>query len=408
MKNVWILNHYALEPGGAGGTRHYNLSKHLTQFGWQATVIAASVELNSGRQRLSGNEATRLDNYDGIPFLWIKTPQYHGNGGGRMRNMLSYTFRVLLPGSTKKLCPPDVVLGSSVHPFAAFSGRLLAWRHRVPFIFEVRDLWPQTLIDLGRIKKNSLLAVVLRSLERWLYQQAAEIVVLLPRAGDYIVPLGIDPDKIVWIPNGVDFSSFPAYPLPKKADNDPFILMYFGAHGQANSLDNIIYAMDIVERDRPDLPLELRLIGDGPAKEKLVELVESLQLQRVSFFPPVAKKTIPELASQADAFVFNLLDAPVFRFGISSNKLFDFLAGARPIIFCCDAVNNPVQEAGAGITVPPGQPEELARAIIQLAEMPLEKRKEMGVNGRNYVEKRHGFNVLAGKLATVLDRVTEQ
>jgi len=408
VKNVWILNHYALEPGGAGGTRHYNLSKHLAQYGWKATVIAASVELNTGRQRLSSDELTRLDYYNGIPFLWIRTPQYYGNGGGRMLNMLAYTFRVLLPACTKELNLPDVVIGSSVHPFAAFAGRLLAWRHRVPFIFEVRDLWPQTLIDLERIKKRSLLAFVLRGLELWLYKQAARIVVLLPRAVDYIVPLGIAPEKVVWIPNGVDFSSFPAYELVKKNLDDPFVLMYFGAHGQANFLENIIQAMAIVENDRPDIPVELRLIGDGPLKEELIALVDNLGLQRIFFYPPVPKDTIPKLAAEADAFIFNLLDAPVFRYGISSNKLYDFMAGARPIIFCSDAINNPVQEASAGITVPPGEPHKLALAILELIGSSYEELKKMGENGRHYVEEQHDFDVLANNLSDTLDWVTDQ
>jgi glycosyltransferase involved in cell wall biosynthesis len=408
VKHVWVLNHYALEPGGAGGTRHFNLSKHLRKYGWRATVLAASVELNSGRQRLSDNESTRLEQYEGIPFLWVRTPQYQGNGSGRMLNMLAYTFRVLLPGCTKALDKPEVIIGSSVHPFAAFAGRLLAWRHRVPFIFEVRDLWPQTLIDLGRIKERSFLAFVLRRLEKWLYQQASSIIVLLPKATDYIMPLGIAKEKIVWIPNGVDFSSFPAYALQNKKEGEPFVLMYFGAHGQANALKNVILAMGIVEKKSQKKKIVLRLIGDGPLKKQLLDLVDNLGLKNVSFSPPVPKNTIPELASEADAFVFNLLDAPVFRFGISSNKLFDFMAAARPILFCSDAVNNPVKDARAGVTVPPGNPEELARAIIGLAETPFEERKKMGEGGRRYVEEQHDFDVLARRLSLTMEQVIDQ
>ena len=407
MKHVWILNHYALEPGGAGGTRHYNLARHLYRHGWDATVIAASVELNSGRQRLARTEAIREEEHGNVRFLWIRTPQYQGNGGGRMKNMLAYSFRVLLPGSTQGLKAPDVVIGSSVHPFAAFSGRLLAWRHRVPFIFEVRDLWPQTLIDLGRIKEKSLLTFILRRLELWLYKQAAAIVVLLPRADEYIRPLGIARDKIVWIPNGVDFASFPSRELKEKKAGTPFVLMYFGAHGQANNLENVIRAMAALKRNHPEALVELRLIGDGPLKPFLVDLVDELGLKSVVFSPPVPKSTIPGLAAEADAFIFNLLDAPVFRYGISSNKLFDFMAAARPILFCSDAVNNPVKDASAGITVQPGKPEELAHAIIELVETSYKKRKEMGMSGRQYVERLHGFDVLARKLADTLDRAID-
>ena len=106
MKQVWILNHYAQEPGGPGGTRHFHLAEHLTAHGWQASLIAASVELNTGRQRLATGERLRHERVGGIPFLWVRTPTYRGNGAGRMRNMLSYCWRVLLPWTTRKLPRP--------------------------------------------------------------------------------------------------------------------------------------------------------------------------------------------------------------------------------------------------------------------------------------------------------------
>lgn len=403
LKQVWMLNHYAQEPGGAGGTRHFHLAEHLPAFGWQATVIAASVELNTGRQRLAPDEAYRHETIAGIPFLWIRTPEYRGSGGGRAINMLAYTVRALLPRYTRELPRPDAIIGSSVHPFAALAGAILARRHRAPFIFEVRDLWPQTLIDMGRLHEHSPMTWILRRLERWLYQRATRIVVLLPRAVEYIAPLGIAQNRVVWIPNGVDLSLFPTTAPRSRNVGDPFVLMYFGAHGQANGLDNILQAMKrVAERTIPGA-IHLRMIGDGPLKPGLVKLAEQLGLSQVSFEPPVPKSEIPQRAAEADAFVFNLIDTPVFRFGISSNKLFDFMAGARPIIFCSNASNNPVREAQAGITVPPGDPEALAQAILTLAQTSEEERYRLGVAGRRYVEENHSFDRLAGRLALTLD-----
>lgn len=405
MKHVWILNHYAVAPGGAGGTRHYSLAKNLPAYGWSASIIASSVELNTGRQRLQEGERSRLEIMAGVPFLWIRTPEYKGNGGGRMVNMLAYAFRVLLPSATRKLERPDVIVGSSVHPFAALSGAFLARRHKVPFVFEVRDLWPQTLIDLGRIKEHGVMATVMRWMERWLYRRADRIVVLLPRAVDYIAPMGIAPTKVVWVPNGVELSGYPDPGTPAARPGEPFTMMYFGAHGQANGLDNVLHAMKLLRsKEVPgDQAIRLRVIGDGPQKPSLLQLARELQLTNVAFEPPVPKSAIPALAAEADAFVFNLVNAPVFRYGISSNKLFDFMAGARPIVFCCDASNNPVREAGAGPTVPPGDPEALADAILAMAKSPLASRTEHGAAGRRYVEQNHGFQALAGRLAHALD-----
>jgi len=271
----------------------------------------------------------------------------------------------------------------------------------VPFVFEDRDLWPQTLIDLGRIKENSIAAKMMRMLEKWLYRKATRIVVLPPRAVDYIAPLGIDSDKVVWIPNGVDLSLFPPPSVESADAGGAPTLMYFGAHGDANGLDNVLRAM--AELQRRNSSIRLRLIGDGPRKKSLQALAGELGLDNVAFEDPVPKSRIPALAAEADAFVFNLVDSPVFKYGISSNKLFDYLAAQRPIIFCCDSSNNPVEDAKAGITVAPGNPVALADAIERLASLPLDERRAMGQRGRRHVEENYGFERLARKFARVLD-----
>jgi len=407
MKHVWILNHYAQEPGGAGGTRHHSLARHLLSHGWKASVIAASVELNTGHQRLADDERQRTDDFDGVTFLWVRTPQYKDNGGGRMNNMLVYTFRVLMPSVTRGLDRPEVIVGSSVHPFAAWSGAILARRFRVPFIFEVRDLWPQTLVDMGRLRADGLVTRALRWLEKWLYQRADRIVVLLPKAADYIVPLGVPADKIVWIPNGVELVGYPE-PL-QPAVRDTFTLMYFGAHGQANGLDCLMKAMAELEKMPAMAHVRLRMIGDGPLKPYLLNLARDLGLNNVEFGAPVPKQQIPALAAEADGFVISVLDLPqLYRYGISMNKLFDYFAAARPIVIASSAANNPIEEAGAGITVHPGDPVALAKAIVSLVASPADQRVAMGRAGRTYVEKNHDFRILAAKLAATLNEVVAE
>lgn len=404
MKNVWILNHYAVKPGAPGGTRHYSLAKNLLVYGWNASIVAASVEHLSGQQQLRLGKNVRLENCEGVPFLWLRTPAYRGNSGGRLRNMLSYAFRAWLPATTLDLPKPDTVIGSSVHPFAAVAGALLARRFRVPFVFEVRDLWPQTLIDLGRITDRGFVARMMRCLERWLYRRADRIVTLLPRAVDYITQLEIPASKVVWIPNGVDLSSFPDPGPPYEVKGRLFTLMYFGAHGQANGLDNILHAMKLLQDAPANQQVRLRMIGDGPVKRALQNLAGQLNLTNVSFEEPVTKSDIPALAVQADAFVISVLDKPnLYRYGMSMNKLFDYLAGRRPIVMASAAVNDPVRDAGAGITVPPGDPVALAGAIRRMVELPLSERMLMGAAGRRYVEQNNDFKMLAGKLAATLD-----
>lgn len=401
MKHVWILNHYAQEPGGAGGTRHFSLARHLSSYGWKATIIAASTDHSTGLQRLNAGETQRLQTYDGVPFLWLKTRGYSGNGMDRVANMFDYTRAVLNRRNLSSLDAPDAIIGSSVHPLAAWAGRKLAKRHGVPFVFEVRDLWPQTLIDMGRLSDRHPAAIGLRWLEKSLYRAASRIIVLLPHAHEYIEPLGIAREKIVWIPNGTDTDSFgPKMPI---TESDKFTLMYFGAHGAANGLDNLLSAMQIVAKTPKGDRICLRLIGDGPLKPSLMAAAKAKGLANVEFEDPVPKNDIPALAAQADAFVFNLIDAPVFKYGISSNKLFDFLAAGRPVLFCCASSNNPVADAGAGVTIPPEDPQLLADAIMNVASLSLAQRTEMGLAGRRHLEQNYAMDRLAGRLASMLD-----
>lgn len=402
MRHVWILNHYAQQPDGAGGTRHFSLARHLGRYGWKATIIAASTDHGTGRQRLSPNERVRLENHHGVPFVWLHTSSYSGNGAARVRNMLDYTRAVLKRGTLSGLDAPDAVIGSSVHPLAAWAGRRLAKRHRVPFFFEVRDLWPQTLIDMGRLSHRHPAAIALRWLETSLYRSAERTIVLLPKANDYIEALGIAPEKIVWIPNGVDVENFPPQPPPEQ--RDVFTLMYFGAHGGANGLDNVLAAMRIVQQDAAGGHIRLRLIGDGPLKPSLMAKAKELGLTNVRFEDPVAKNRIPALAAQADAFVLCVRNLPgLYRFGISMNKIFDYMAAGRPVIIAVEATNNPVAEAGAGIVATPDDPQALAAAILELAVLPPARRMEMAAAGRRHLEENYDMKSLAGRLAATLD-----
>lgn len=401
MKTVWILNHYAQEPGGPGGTRHFSLARHLREHGWRAIVIASSVEHGTGRQRLAEGERFRLDTYDGVTFLWLRGNAYTGNGGDRIRNMLGYTLAALrVPAAV--LPAPDIVVGSSVHPFAAWAGARLADRFGVPFAFEIRDLWPQTLIDMGRLKPYHPAALAFGWLEKFLCRKACRIVTLLPKADEYLRAIGVSPDRIVWVSNGVEIAD-ETLP-PPTAGERAFVLMYFGAHGGANGLENALIAMKRLQNEA--LSVRLRLIGDGPDKARLMQLAKEMALSNVSFEPPVRKSDIPSLASEADAFIFNLIDAPVFRYGISSNKLFDYMGAQRPIIFCCNSSNNPVMDAGAGLTVPPGQPEALAQAIRTLISKGSEERAAMGAAGRRHVQEHYSYSALAAKFAGILNECT--
>ncbi|WP_201296860.1 glycosyltransferase [Billgrantia tianxiuensis] len=193
----------------------------------------------------------------------------------------------------------------------------------------------------------------------------------------------------------------------------PLSLMYFGSHGEANGLGDLLEAMAIVKQGRRkgEVPVQLRLIGDGPAKQELMSQANRLGLDGrwVRFEPPVPKRDIPALAREADAFVITVRDLPkLYRFGISMNKLFDYMAAARPVIIASAAVNDPVAEAGAGITVPPEDPQTLAEAIERLIALPHEERARMGRAGRAHMEAVYDYRILAERLAGIMNDVMDE
>ena len=401
--NVWVINHYAVPPGRAGGTRHFSFAGELQKRGHKVTIIASSFDHYVRQEaRLREGETYRLEEVDGVPFLWIRTPPYSGNSPARVWNMVAFALRLLGIANPALLGKPDVVWGSSPHLFAALAGERLARRYRTPFVLEVRDLWPETLIDLRGVSPRHPFIQVLERIEHYLYRRADRIISLLPLAHLHMIEKGAEPAKIAWIPNGVDLSVVPRPTPPPPRPDGVFTVMYAGAHGLANNLDLIVEAAAIVAKKGWNGRIQFRLLGDGPEKPRLKRMAQAWGLENIRFEDAVPKQEVYNALLSADAFVISLRDSRLFRWGVSPNKLFDYMASARPVIFAVATDSNPVADAGAGITVPPNDPAALAEAVIQLAKMSAQERWEMGLRGRRYVEEKHAFHRLTDKLEEVL------
>lgn len=400
---IWIVNHYAIPPVEAGITRHYSLGKELINRGHQVAVIAANFNHQKRTPFING-EGNRVfeRQYNDVPFIWVNVPQYKSNSPARVYNMLSFSKALLTHKFFRGTTPPDVIIGSSPHIFAALAAQLMARKWKIPFIFEVRDLWPQSLIDLGKVNPKHPVVRILARLEKYLYTQSDKIITPLPGAYRYIESIGIDPNKIVWIPNGIDFKDFSRYEQELKNDKDKFVVMYAGNHGVANGLEVIVESAKVLQ-NKGYSGILFKLIGDGPYKEELKKMAIEQQLKNVKFYEPIPKTQIPRVLSMADAFVLPLKNAPVFQWGVSPNKLYDYLYSGKPIIYAVNAYNNPVEEAEAGITIPPEDPAMLAQAVLKLYHMKPSERKEMGLRGTKYVENNYNISQLAIKLERVLE-----
>lgn len=400
---IWMVNQYAIPPEQAGITRHFSFAKTLVQLGHDVTIIASSFDhVTQTETRLHAGASWKIEVIEDVRFLWLRTPPYKGNTAARIVNMLIFAWRVLW--TTYHLRKPDIILGSSPHLFGALASRWKAHLLRVPFVLEVRDLWPQSLIDLGNVSENHPVVRVLRRIEKYLYSTANHVVTLLPGAVDYIEQRGGTKGRVTWISNGVSLDHIS--PTVGPADAGFFQVVYAGTHGLANGLDSILDAAKIV-KERGYEEVKFVFYGDGPERARLEARVSKENIANLKFMGAVPKKQIFHALEKADAFIATMRNINLYKHGISFNKLYDYLACARPVVFGSNTSNDPISEAKAGITVEPENAIQMADAVIALVRMTPQMRAEMGERGRSYVKEHYGLTALANRLEKVLQDVAQ-
>ena len=412
--HVWIVNQYASAPDSPFGSRHHSLARELLGRGHAVTIFAASFGHQSGRdKRLAGRSLYRSEWFDGVRFVWLRTFPYHGNSWRRQVNMLSFLVVFLVVQT--RVRSPDAVIGSTVHPFAALGGWGAARLRGARFMFEIRDLWPQTLVDLGALRVGSPGERVLRALEAFLVRRSTAVITLLPGVRAYLSERALPADRVVYLPNGVDLALFSA---PVAGGEAPaavaaglehiarlraegrFVLGYLGAFGRVNRTDLIVEAAKECER-RASGRIGVVLIGDGPERREVEKLADGNPAVVVGRAVP--KPFVPRILRALDATVVHATYTPVYRYGISFNKLFEYMASERPVVFACESAYDPVKATGAGITIPPDDPHRLADAFLELADMTPQVRAAMGAAGREYVVREHNFKRLGETLAALIE-----
>jgi glycosyltransferase involved in cell wall biosynthesis len=413
---VWIVNHYAAAPDRPAGRRHFDLARRLVAQGHAVTIFAAGFSHTTGREeRLAAGRLYRSEWFDGVLFVWLRTVPYRGNTLRRQINMLSFLVVFLVVQT--RFGAPTTIIGSTVHPFAAFGAWVVARLRRARFVFEIRDLWPQTLVDLGALQVGSPGERLLRTLEAFLVRRSAVVITLLPGMHDYLTERRLPADHVVYVPNGVDLETFDAAPLPgapapesvaralsaigRLRGEGRFVLGYVGSLGRVNRADVIVGAAHIAERRAPGR-IGVVLIGDGPERPALELLARSIPA--VTLQPAVPSRYVPSILRSLDATVVHATATPVYRYGISFNKLFEYMAAERPVVFACASAYDPVAATGAGVSVNPDNPEGVANAFLELAATDPSTRVRMGAAGREYVAREHNIARLGDVLAKIVSR----
>jgi glycosyltransferase involved in cell wall biosynthesis len=361
--------------------------------GWEPRVVASNRNLLTGERPVS----------EGPSFVTVWTSPYSGNSWQRILNWISYAITATAYGLRTKR--PSVVYASSPHLLAGLAGWLIARLRRAVFVLEIRDIWPRILVEMGTMSESNPVYKALRRLELFLYRRADQIVVMAAGSIGALERDGVPRDKIHLIPNGADPADFVSARDPETTRMEfglsrlDFVFAYTGAHGPANGLDLVLDAAREVAEKAPEI--RFLLVGDGPTKEQLARRVASEALSNVVFHGPVPKDEIRHLLAAVDVGLHVLADVPLFRYGVSPNKLFDYMAAGRPVLTNVPGeVGGLVTEADAGLAV---APHDIAAGALRLAEADHGQLQAWGRNGRTFMQQERSRTALAAQLQSVLD-----
>lgn len=392
--NIWIFNQYAHAHDLPGGTRHFDLALQLKSFGHDVTIFSAGFHYTLLDEMQEYNaEGYRLEKKDGINFLWVKTVKYSSNNYRRLLNILSYSWRLNRIISNVNFTKPDIIIGSTVHPFAGLLGSKLAKKFSVPFIFEIRDLWPQTFIDMGIWKRNDLKSIVFRMIEKITVRSSDSIIVLSPMTKIYLRDVyNYDIDKVLLLPNGVTDKFFKD---PEQVLDGPIKIYYVGGIDLVHGLDFLI---DLA-RELCDQKIEFHLYGDGKQRLALEDKVLNYGLSNVFFHGSISKTSVPNVLNKANLLFVSTSNV---LYG-SENKLYEYMAAGKPIVVAgSGSHNNPIETINCGVTLNRNDVKEASKALTDFIYKNSSNFEILGKNGQNYVTKNRKLEVLGKNLEIFL------
>lgn len=405
---IILIHQYFKEADLTGGVRFNEMTKIWKDLGHEITVIAGTIHGNASSKAnvaFEGNFVTRT-NQDGITVWRCHVSESYNSGYfGRLWAYFSFVFSGLYAGIFKIKGKYDLVLVTSPPLFVGIIAYFISKKHKIPYVFEVRDLWPESVIDTGLLKSRFLIKFAFW-LEKVLYQKAALINVLTPAFHKTLKEKkNVAEEKLILIPNAADFSMSDELllyfdkELFRKENNltDFFVITYVGAHGVANGLNQVLDTAKLLK----DTNILFLLIGNGISKPTLMKQADEMNLKNVRFIDPVPKKEVLKYIIASDMGTSVLLKNDTFK-TIYSNKTFDYMSCKTPILMAIDGVSRElVEQADAGVFVEPENPKDFADKI-RFCINNKENISKQGLNGYNYAKLHFDREILAKKYLNYL------
>jgi glycosyltransferase involved in cell wall biosynthesis len=402
-KVFWLINQYASTPETGIGGRHYSLARELAKQGHDVYLIAASYT-HLLRKPPNISEAFSIQDTGNFKFVWVKLPNYsEAHSKQRVLNWFLFAWKLrklptIIPDK------PHAILYSSPSLVGSLGAHWLADHFQVPLTFEVRDIWPLTLMEIGGYSPHHPLILFLQWVEDRAYRDSKRVVSNLKNAVNHMVSRGMDPLKFSWIPNGFSLNDLVnTQPLSVNVEafipRGKFIVGYTGTFGMANALDTLIEAADLL-KSYPNIVFIL--VGEGSEKQRLLDLKKKKGLTNIIFIDSIPKVQIQSMLARFDVCYIGWRKKALYRFGIAANKIFEYFYSSKPIIHAYSGECDPVKEYKAGLIVPAENPKAIGEAILQIEALSPEERHKMGSNGHRYVVENHEYGTLARKLSKLL------
>ena len=391
--HILYVVQYFNDPNEPGGSRPHQFARAWAALGHEVTVLTSNL---NHKTLTTTNHTSSLD---GVTIRRVRTyNEIRAGFGRRIINFLSFAWMATVHGLGIRRV--DMVYASSTPLTTGLAGCALAAVKRVPFYFEVRDLWPESAVVAGALKSPAVIRGI-ELFERLFYRRAAKVIALTEGIRDGVIAKGKKPEDVLFVPNGMDDWMLDAQPVPA-ADvpfdrNEHFICAYIGAHGRWNKLETILEAAQRVRGTR----IRFLLLGDGDYKAHLQQYAEQLGLDNVFFHDAVPKRQILDYLAASHVGMICTWDHEFQRM-VLANKVFDYMAAGCPIVAAAAGETAAlVERADCGWSVGPERPDELARLLVSLSELSGATLRQKGERGRAFVGKHY----LRSKLAAGLNQV---
>lgn len=386
--NVWIVNHYAIPPSMGGLVRHYYFSKYLQKKGHTVKIFTSSKIHNTDINMIKDKSLYREEMEDGVEYTFVRSRDYKGNGIDRIVNMIDLPFKMwkAMKQFWKKK-KPDVIYTSSPDLFVAFFALLFGKRHRVPVVVEIRDLWPESIVEYVGMSKRNPIIKVLYMLEKWIYRKANQLIFTIPGGKDYIIDKKwdkkVDLKKVNYINNGVDLEEYSKEKsigfTDEDLDNNKFKVVYVGSIRQVNNVRALVKVAERLQR-RGETDIQLLIYGDGTEKARLEEYCKNQGLTNIVFKGKVDKKKVPYILSKSNLNLLNYKQAATWKYGGSQNKQFEYLASGRPICSNVKMGHSIIEKYQCGLERDIISPDQYVEAILYFKNMDSESYEEMCKN----------------------------